>query len=100
MSTSECSLTLPAVAARLGLPWYTAHRLALRAELGPIQQVAGRWLLSESGVAAFEARRKLAAKKTPATVRATKSAVGSADASQTGKVPARLPRVGALSEEV
>jgi hypothetical protein len=54
-------ITLPQAAALIGLPWYTAHRLALRGELGPVRQIAGRWLLQQSHVLAFVERRNLRA---------------------------------------
>src|SRR4051812_1515247 len=98
MSNSEYSLTLPVVASRLGLPWYTAHRLALRAELGPVQQVAGRWLLTERGVMAYEQRRKLTAKSHTRTASHANQPGEAAEASETGKATARSPRARAVGE--
>lgn len=55
------SITLPEAAVRIGRPWYTAHRLALSGALGPLEQVAGRWILTIAGVDAYLERRKPAA---------------------------------------
>ena len=38
-------VTLPHAASRIRRTWHFAHKLALRGELGPLRQVAGRWLL-------------------------------------------------------
>jgi predicted site-specific integrase-resolvase len=79
----ENRITLPAAAVLLRLPYYTAHRLALRGALGPIEQMAGRWLLDAEEVRAYceqrngavgsiPERAKSAASETPATGDATK----------------------------
>lgn len=104
MASSEYSPTVPVVPVRLALPCYVTHRLALRAKPGPVQEVAGRWLLTERGVTAFEQRCKLNAERTPpAASHAThpdQCARGSSALSQTGKTTARLPRARAGSENV
>ena len=57
----EKDITLPEAAVRLRLPYYTAHRLALRGLLGPVRQIAGRWILSDDRVTAYlDQRGKLA----------------------------------------
>jgi hypothetical protein len=79
---SDKRITLPAAAVLLRLPYYTAHRLALRGALGSVEQVAGRWLLDADSVRAYieqrdslhafiEQRAKLAAGQTLATDDAT-----------------------------
>lgn len=52
----EREITLPQAALRLGLPWHAAHKLALRGLLGPVRQLAGRWLVPEVGVEAYAKR--------------------------------------------
>jgi hypothetical protein len=46
-------ISLPQAAVRLGLPWHAAHKLALRGVLGPVRQVAGRWLITEAGLESY-----------------------------------------------
>jgi hypothetical protein len=53
-------ITLPAAAALLRVPYYTAHRLALRGSLGSVHQIAGRWLLEADGVRAYIEQRATA----------------------------------------
>src|SRR6266536_1011741 len=43
-------ITLPQAAVLLHVPDYTCRRLALRGALGPIENVAGRWLLDAVAV--------------------------------------------------
>lgn len=52
----KTEITLPQAAVLLGLPWYTAHRLATRGALGPVRRIAGRWLLHEVEVRAYAQR--------------------------------------------
>jgi hypothetical protein len=57
------------------MPYYTAHRLALRGALGPVQQIAGRWLLDADSVQAYIDQRAKSATGSPLpTDDATKSA--------------------------
>ena len=52
----KTEISLPQAAVLLGLPWYTAHRLATRGVLGPVRRIAGRWLLDEAEVQAYAQR--------------------------------------------
>ncbi len=49
-------ISLPDAALRLGLPWHAAYKLALGGALGPVRQVAGRWVVTEAGVEAYCAK--------------------------------------------
>ena len=55
------SVSLPQAAVLLGVTWPRAHNLLTRGELGPSQQLAGRWLLTPDGIEAYCARAKSAA---------------------------------------
>ena len=46
-------LTLPQAAVRISRSYRAAQKLMFRGQLGPVRQVAGRWLISEAGVDAF-----------------------------------------------
>jgi len=60
-------ITLPQAAALLRVPYYTAHRLALRGSLGFVHQIAGRWLLEADGVRAYIEQRAKSATDSPLT---------------------------------
>jgi hypothetical protein len=50
-------ITLPQTAQRINRSWRATWKLALRGQLGPARQIAGRWLVTEQGVAEYLARR-------------------------------------------
>lgn len=77
----KTEITLPQAAALLGLPWYTARRLALRGALGPVRQITDRWLLDEAEVLAYAHRaatRQDEEEVSRANLPAVPSAAGSA----------------------
>jgi hypothetical protein len=77
-------ITLPVAAVLLRMPYYTAHRLALRGALGPVQQIAGRWLLDADAVQAYIDQRAKSATGSPLlTGDGTESAVGDSPAPAT-----------------
>jgi hypothetical protein len=53
-------ITLPEAAKRAGLTWPQAQRRLTRGDFGPSRQIAGRWLVTASGVAEYIERRKQA----------------------------------------
>jgi hypothetical protein len=61
----EVEITIPQAAHRIGRAWRATWKLALRGQLGPARQIAGRWLVTEQGVAAYLARRAKTAQPPP-----------------------------------
>jgi hypothetical protein len=57
-------ITLMQAALRLARTYRATTKLMTRGELGPVRQVAGRWLVSEAGVATYLARTAKAAQLT------------------------------------
>src|SRR5687767_10259976 len=57
----EAEITLMQAALRLARTYPATQKLMLRGRLGPARQVAGRWLVSEAGVAAYLAHQAEAA---------------------------------------
>lgn len=53
------------VATRLGLPYHTCRRLALRGALGPLERIAGRFLLDPDAVQRYADERAKSAASTP-----------------------------------
>lgn len=58
-------ITLPQAAILLRVPDYTCRRLAFRGALGPIENVAGRYLLDGDAVQAYIDQRAKSATETP-----------------------------------
>jgi predicted site-specific integrase-resolvase len=54
-------LSLPVVAARLGMSWHVVYRLALSGKLGPLTRANNRWILTAAGIEAYEQRESDAA---------------------------------------
>lgn len=52
----EHEITLMQAALRLARTYRATQKVMLRGELGPARQVAGRWLVTEQGVAEYLAR--------------------------------------------
>jgi hypothetical protein len=53
----KTEISLPEAAAILGVPWYSARRLALRGLLGSTRRIGGVWLLDEQAVRTYAAER-------------------------------------------
>lgn len=54
-------LFLPVAAARLGMSWHVVYRLALSGYLGPLKRRNNRWVLTVTGIEAYEETQRKAA---------------------------------------
>ncbi len=54
-------LFLPVAAARLGMSWHVVYRLALSGRLGPLERRNNRWILTVTGVEAYQEKEHRAA---------------------------------------
>ena len=58
ITPSQTFVSLPEVAARLGIAWPTAYRRLLRGEFGPVRRLGGRYLIAEADVDAYVAHQR------------------------------------------
>ena len=54
-------LFLPVAAARLGMSWHVVYRLALSGCLGPLERRNNRWILTVTGIEAYQEKERNAA---------------------------------------